>query len=121
MSMETTLEKLWHPLMHGPSLRTDHCVVCGAVRPLEGHHIVRRSQGQLVEGGKVLPKPVITLCGHGNILSSGGPRPYCHGLAHHNMLHFRWCGDHYEYIRTREPTSYADALNMTGWAPLRFA
>lgn len=119
MSSVTTLDKIWQPLMDGPSIRADHCVVCGMRGPVEMHHIVRRSQGQLVRDGKVVPKPVIPLCGRGNILSMGG-RPFCHGLAHHNMLHFRFRDGRYEFLRTHEPTKYQDALEMPGWAPLHY-
>ena len=119
MSLVTTLApELW-PLMDGPSIWADRCVVCGATSPLERHHVVRRSQGQLVRDGRVVKKPVLTLCGRGNVLSMGG-RPFCHGLAHHQMLHFRFTG-RWEYLRTSEPTRYTDALAMPGWAPLRFA
>lgn len=120
MALVTTLDPIWQPPMDGPSIRSDRCVVCGARRPLEAHHPVRRSQGQLVRGGRVVPKPVLTLCGRGNVLSMGG-RPLCHGLAHHNMLHFRVRDGRWEFLRTQEPTRYADALGMPGWAPLRYA
>ena len=120
MSDVTTLDPIWHPLMDAPSIWADRCVVCGAPRPLERHHVVRRSQGQLIRDGRVVKKPVITLCGRGNVLSMGG-RPFCHGLAHHGMLHFRFVDGRYEYLRTREPVGYAEALESPGWAPLRFA
>lgn len=118
MPEATTLDPIWRPLMDGPSIVTDHCVVCGATRPLERHHVVRRSQGRLVRDGRVVPKPTLTLCGCGNVLSMGG-RPLCHGLAHHNMLHFRFVSGRWEFVRTDVPTRYADALAMGGWLPLR--
>lgn len=114
---KTTLAPLWWPLMDGPSVRSDRCVVCGAYRPLEQHHVVRRSQGELYRDGKRLVKPTLTLCGMGNVEGLCG-RPLCHGLAHENKLHFRYT-DRWEWLRTAEPTRYADALEMDGWQPIR--
>lgn len=105
------------PLMEGPTVRSGRCVVCGARRPLEQHHVVRRGAGRLFRGGVEVPKPTLTLCGAGNVLSLGG-RPLCHGLAHHHMLHFRFEGGRWEYLRTDGPVKYARALSMEGWAPL---
>lgn len=119
MALVTTLDPIWWPLMDGPSIWSDRCVVCGAKRPLEMHHPVRRSQGQLVREGKVVRKPVLTLCGRGSVLGMDG-RPLCHGLAHHNMLHFRFREGAWEFLRTEEPTRYEAALEMPGWAPLRY-
>lgn len=117
---------MWWPLMECPTIRLDRCAVCGRPWPLNQHHIVKRSAGQLVRGGVVVPKPTITLCGSGN--ASG-----CHGLAHQGRLHFRWVeadagregwnlthvkGGHLEYLLTDEPESYLDALKMDGWRPL---
>lgn len=120
MTDVTTLDPIWQPLMDAPSIRADRCVVCGALRPLEQHHVVRRSQGQLVRDGLVVPKPTLTLCGAGNILSLGG-RPLCHGLAHHGLLHFRFRDGRWEFLRTQQPIGYAGALELGGWAPLHFA
>ena len=126
MARVTTLPELLVPLMDGPSVESPRCAVCGRTWPLNQHHIVKRSAGQLVRGGVVIPKPTITLCGSGN--SSG-----CHGLAHQDRLHFRWVeadagregwylthvkGGHLEYLLTDEPESYLDALKMDGWRPL---
>lgn len=121
MSNVTTLDQLLIPLMEGPSIRSDRCVVCGARQPLEQHHVVRRSDGQLVKGGRVVPKPTLSLCGCGSNLGIAG-RPLCHGLAHHHMLHFRFNSEtqQWEYLRTKEPTKYAKALEMGGWRPLRY-
>lgn len=116
MSKVTTLAPLWWPLMDAPSVRLDRCAVCGASSPLEQHHVVRRSQGQLVRDGRILPKPTVTLCGVGNILGSGRRR-YCHGMAHHQMLHFRYT-DRWEWLATEAPTRYEVALSMRGWRPL---
>lgn len=93
--------------------------------------MVFRSAGRLYRGGREVPKPTITLCGFGNNLRDADGRYYCHGLAHHRMLHFRWVlaparfqedngmaqmgGGHLEYIRTDGPTKYAEALEMQGW------
>ena len=84
---KTTLAPIYHDLMHAPSVYSDRCVVCGAYRPLEQHHVVRRSQGELYEDGVKLKKPTLTLCGFGNLEGLYG-RPLCHGLAHANKLHF---------------------------------
>lgn len=120
MAPATTLDRDLWPLMDGPSIKADACVVCGAIRPLNQHHVVRRSAGQLVKDGKPLPKPTLTLCGTGNILAALGGRPLCHGLAHHLMLHFRFAEGRWEYLRTKEPTRYESALAMDGWAPLPY-
>lgn len=112
MARVTTMDPILWPLMEGPSIKTDHCMICGRTWPLNQHHVVRRSAGQLWRGGKRLPKPTVTLCGSGN--ASG-----CHGLAHQNRLHFRVAGGWWEYLITDEPTGYADALGADGWRPVR--
>lgn len=83
----------------------------------------------MYQNGVELPKPTIVLCGSGN--TSG-----CHGLAHHERLHFRWVpmnashnstvktwgtfgAGHWEYLITDEPTKYQKALDMDGWRELR--
>lgn len=123
-------EFLW-PLMAGCTVRLPFCAVCGRARPLNQHHVVRRSAGQLVRGGIVVPKPTITLCGSGN---TGG----CHGAAHDGRLHFRWVrsetkggnfgtylrqessiGGHWEFLIADEPCDYLHALDLEGWTPLR--
>lgn len=126
MARVTTMAPIWWPLMECPSIETPYCAVCGKTWPLNRHHLVKRSAGQLVRGGVVLPKPTIVLCGSGN--TSG-----CHGLAHQGRLHFRWVesdagsegwylthirGGHLEYLLTEEPEKYADALKMDGWRPV---
>lgn len=111
--MRSTLDVLFLPLMEVPSIRLDHCAICGRTQPLEQHHIVRRSAGKVFENGKEKPKPTITLCGFGNNL------PYCHGLAHHHRLHFRANNHALEYLITREPTKYLQALEMEGWRKVR--
>lgn len=110
---KTTLPPLFHDLMRVGNHLSDRCVLCGKPYPLEKHHIVYRSQGELYENGVKLDKPLITLCGFGNNL------PYCHGLVHHKLIHFKAVkeGDDYElyYLRTRKPTDYLTALEMGGW------
>lgn len=129
-----TLDRLYWPLMRSPSVRLDHCAICGRPYPLEQHHMVLRSAGKLFRHGSEVPKPTLTLCGFGNNLRDADGRYYCHGLAHHRMLHFRWAparasfkednggahygGGHLEYIRT-EPCEYAEALKMDGWKKVR--
>lgn len=138
MAKVDTLPEILRPLMAAPSVETPCCAVCGRPRPLERHHIVRRSAGRLYRGGVEVPKPTIVLCGFGNNLSDADGRPYCHGLAHANRLHFRWVGaetvrggfgnyarqdgadgGHLEYLLLDEPTDYASALAMPGWRPVR--
>lgn len=134
MSRVDTLPEILRPLMRAPSARTGVCAVCGRPAPLNQHHIVRRGAGRLYRDGVELPKPTITLCGAGNCLADADGRPYCHGLAHANRLHFRWVetdqragewwgttcrGGHLEYLLLDEPTAYADALATGGWRPLR--
>lgn len=130
-----TLDRLYWPLMRAPSVRLDHCAICGRPAPLNQHHMVFRSAGTLQRGGREVPKPTLTLCGYGNNLRDANGRYYCHGLAHHRMLHFRWVaspptfkrdngnaqlgGGHLEYLKTDEPTSYEDALRMGGWKKVR--
>ena len=134
MARVDTLPEMYRPLMMAGSIRAPHCVVCGRTYPLNQHHIVRRSAGKLYRNGMALPKPTVTLCGFGNNLRDADGRPYCHGLAHHGMLHFRWTGSvalkgsamepydvnggHLEYLRTDEPVGYLEALEMDGWRPL---
>lgn len=131
---ESTLDPLYRPLMRSPSVRLSHCAICGRPAPLNQHHMVFRSAGELYRGGRKVPKPTLTLCGLGNNLRDANGRYYCHGLAHHRMLHFRWVpapprfheddgmaqmGDgHLEYIRTG-PCEYAEALRREGWKKVR--
>lgn len=133
--MTDTLDRLYRPLMRSPSIRLGHCAICGRPAPLEQHHMVFRSAGKLYRGGAEVPKPTITLCGFGNNLRDADGRYWCHGLAHHRMLHFRWVpspptfkrdngnaqygGGHLEYLRTDGPTSYEEALREGGWKKVR--
>ena len=132
---DSTLDAALVPLMRAPSVRLGHCAICGRPAPLNQHHMVRRGAGALYRGGVEVPKPTITLCGYGNNLRDADGRYYCHGLAHHLMLHFRWVDDdparpdmpgehaagagHLEYIKTAEPTDYQTALGMEGWRRVR--
>ena len=122
MPRADTLPEILRPLMEAPSVRLRRCAVCGRWRPLEQHHMVRRGAGKLYRGGAEVEKPTVTLCGFGNNLADADGRPFCHGLAHANRLHFRRVpgdGAHLEYLLLPEPTSYAAALGMPGWRPLR--
>lgn len=134
MARVDTLPEILRPLMDAPSVRLGRCAVCGRPSPLEQHHVVRRGAGRLYRCGVEVPKPTVTLCGFGNNLADADGRPYCHGLAHANRLHFRWVatdqrsgewwgtvarGGHLEYLLLDEPASYAAALAMDGWRPLR--
>lgn len=119
--------------MKAPTIKAEHCVICGRVGRLEQHHIVRRGAGELFDfRGHKMKKPTITLCGFGNNLKDADGRYLCHGLAHHQMLHFRWSDGfkesrafqepvyfgHLEYLITKEPTDYLTALEMKGWQRL---
>lgn len=132
MAKVSTLPEILVPLMDGTSVEGPRCAVCGRPAPLNRHHVVRRSAGRLYRDGVEVPKPTIVLCGLGNNLSDADGRPFCHGLAHASRLHFRWArpaerfnrptpqgAGHWEYIVLPEPTSYARALEMGGWRPLR--
>lgn len=123
MAKVTTIPELYWPLMSGVTIESDRCVVCGK-SPVQMHHVVKRSAGNMYRGGVRIPRPKLPLCGLGN--ASG-----CHGLAHQNRLHFRWVrpreafnrptpqgSGHWEYLITDEPTRYQRALEMDGWRPL---
>lgn len=125
MAKANTLPEIYQPMMGKPSVNTPWCAVCGRHHPLESHHMVPRSTGTMFdEDGKELDKPTIVLCGFGNNLKDADGREYCHGLAHHKRLHFRWAADasslggHWEYLKTDEPCDYMDALEMEGWKRL---
>lgn len=117
MAAVTTMAAMYWPLMHiDPTTadaisNADRCVVCGRRYPLNRHHIVFRSAGELYEGGKKLPKPTIVLCGSGN---TGG----CHGKAHHRMLHFRNDRGLLECLELDAPLNYMAALQEEGWRPV---
>lgn len=138
MANVNTLPEILIPLMSAPSIKLQRCAICGRYEPLNQHHIVRRGAGKYFVNGVEMPKPTITLCGFGNNLKDADGHMFCHGLAHANMLHFRWvkftkqyrsfgsykfyeipgCG-HIEYLLLDEPTDYQTALGMDGWKPLR--
>lgn len=118
MANVTTLPEFLQPMMGKPSIRRVRCAVCGRTDPLEQHHIVRRGAGKMFDtDGVELEKPTVTLCGFGNHGADADGKPYCHGLAHANRLHFRWA-DRWEYILLDEPTDYLTALEMDGWRSL---
>lgn len=125
MAKVTTLPAMYQPMMGKPSVRMARCAVCGRTWPLEKHHVVFRSAGKMFVEGREIEKPTITLCGFGNNLQDADGREYCHGLAHHRRLYFRWvdddaiaCAGHWEYIRLDEACDYLTALRMDGWRPL---
>lgn len=125
MAKVTTLPAMYQPMMGKPSVRMARCAVCGRTWPLEQHHVVFRSAGKMFVEGREIEKPTITLCGFGNNLKDADGREYCHGLAHHRRLYFRWvdddaiaCAGHWEYIRLDEACDYLTALRMDGWRPL---
>lgn len=118
MADVTTLDPIYWPLMEAESVVLPYCAVCGRSGPLNQHHIVWRSWGQMARDGRTVEKPTVTLCGFGSNLGSDGNAEYCHGKAHHRMLHFRNDRGRLEYLETDEPTKYADALALGGWEPL---
>lgn len=125
MAKVTTLPAMYQPMMGKPSVRMARCAVCGRTWPLEQHHVVFRSAGKMFVEGREIEKPTITLCGFGNNLQDADGREYCHGLAHHRRLYFRWvdddaiaCAGHWEYIHLDEACDYLTALRMDGWRPL---
>ena len=89
-------------LMSAPSIVTPVCPFCGR-QAQNRHHIVPRSQGG--RNG-----PTVDVCGMGN--ASG-----CHGKLHHHTLHVRY-QDGWQYLETKQPTKYQDALAMDGWRTL---
>lgn len=113
MARVTTLPQIYRPLMEAPTIRASRCVICGRSWPLNQHHVVWRSWGEMYLDGKRLDKPTVTLCGHGNVDG-------CHGLAHHRRLHFRVLDGRFEYLVTDKPTRYDAALQMGGWREVRW-
>lgn len=136
-----TLKREYWELMLAPSVRKSYCMVCGKTEPLNQHHCVFRSAGELHDPhGRKLSKPMLTLCGNGN--ASG-----CHGAAHEGRLWFRYVntnladdfgmkrrykkplygcpqGGHWEYLLlptglkeyTNNPNAtYSDAIELDGW------
>jgi len=106
---KSTLAHHYRSMAGKPDCISDHCVVCGATYPLNNHHVIWRSWGNLYNDGRKLRKPVLTLCGSGN---TGG----CHKKAHDRHLHFRWNYEYeqFEFIETDE-TDYLMAQQMDGW------
>lgn len=106
-----TVPEFLRPMMGKPDVDNDErlCAVCG--RPATNlHHIVRRGAGRWIADGKEVRKPLVRLCGDGNLNG-------CHGMAHANRLHFRWNGerDRWEFRIFPEPIAYHDALRAEGW------
>lgn len=120
MAKVDTLAEMYRPLMGMPSVVRPRCAVCGRGFPLEQHHIVRRGAGKMYgPDGRELEKPTVTLCGFGSNLMDADGREFCHGLAHHNRLHFRRAEDGgLEFLMLDEPTGYLTALGMDGWRRL---
>ena len=97
------MNELQKALFFAPKIVASECPFCG--RPTTNrHHIIPRSQG-----GK--DGPTIDVCGMGN--ASG-----CHGKLHSHLLHLRYTHE-WEFLETREPTKYQDALAMDGWQSLK--
>ena len=126
----TVLNELDANNMRGCSVRYDppRCAVCGRYGRVEEHHVVKRSHG-----GK--EGPTIMLCGFGNNLKDADGRYLCHGRAEQHMLHFRWHAADpregewdadggffgegwWEYLETKVPMKYGNALLLGGWKRL---
>lgn len=118
MMTATTLDPMYWPLMELPSVNPPFCAVCGRSRPTELHHFVWRSWGQFYRDGKRMEKPIVRLCGFGSNLEDADGVPYCHGRAHHRMLHFRNNGGVMEFAEFAEPTDYLTALRDGEWRPV---
>lgn len=112
MARVTTMAAMWWPLMDAPSVETPWCAVCGRSGHVECHHMVKRSAGRLYRDGAEVPKPTITLCGHGN--ADG-----CHGKAHSGRLHFKFEDGRLWYLEC-EPMGYLQALESDGWREVRW-
>ena len=112
----TTMARMYWDLMELDTTDSEVCEVCGRSYPLNRHHIVPRSAGELYKDGEKVSKPLITLCGFGNNLYDMDGRMYCHGAAHSGRLHFRNNHGQREYLFT-EPMKYQKALEMEGWRP----
>ena len=115
--MQNTLPRMWWSLMDAPSIRSEHCLVCGCYGRLEQHHVVYRSAGKLFRDGKEVEKPTLTLCGFGNNLYVNG-RMTCHGAAHSGHLHFRYVDGEWQFLLVSTPMKHLEALAMEGWRPL---
>ena len=113
MARVTTMAEMWWPLMDAPSVEQPWCAVCGRAGHVEMHHMVPRSGGRLFRDGAEVRKPVIALCGHGNVDG-------CHGKAHSHRLHFGYWDGALWCLETDEPTPYLDALGMGGWREVRW-
>lgn len=110
MAKVTTLAPMWWDLMDALSVEGERCAVCGKAWPLNRHHMVPRSAGEMYRDGKKVPKPTVMLCGSGN---TGG----CHGLAHSGRLHFRFNCE-LEYLKVSKPIKRLQALEAEGWRAL---
>ena len=133
LSSKTTLAPLFWDLMEfEPNEFTgDHCMICGRTSPLNNHHMVKRSAGNLIlEDGSIVPKPEITLCGIGYNLRDADGNYYCHGKAHNGLLFFRNNDGVLEFLDLTSPEfetnpwethhviTYQEALEMNGWRPV---
>ena len=120
-----TLPKMWWPLMELDDYTPNFCAVCGRKSPLNKHHAVPRSAGEVIDAkGHRMHKPLLTLCGFGNNLHDADGCFYCHGKAHQGLLFFRNNGGRFQFLDLTqlytdpEPVSYLTALSMTGWVTL---
>ena len=110
--MIDTLPMMWRDLMSAPNVETPCCAVCGRSWPLNRHHMVPRSAGNMYDGdGRRLEKPTVVLCGSGN---TGG----CHGKAHSGRMHFRNTRGFLEVLELDEGCDRLTALEMEGWRRL---
>lgn len=104
---KTTLPVIYHELMKAPSVKLPYCAWCGKNYPLNQHHMVFRSAGNLFKNGKKVEKPTVTLCGSGSL--------GCHGKAHQRKLHFKYEDGKLYGAEFKTATSYLDALKSHEW------
>lgn len=107
---KNTLDQpLWH-LTCAPDYIPNYCVVCG--KPATNkHHVIEKSDGELVEGVKIR-RPLVRLCGSG---TTG-----CHGKVHDRVLHVDWRGGEWKYLETSKPTRQIKAYELKeGWKPCK--
>lgn len=130
--LKITLDRIWWPLMELPDYIPGYCALCTRAHPLNKHHVVPRSAGEVIDiRRRKMRKPLIQLCGIGNHLRDADGNYYCHGKVENHLVHFRnmngWYGvidltDPYTMrlngLDRPEPVDYLTALDMKGWRPL---
>lgn len=130
--LRITLDRTWWPLMEMGDYLPGYCVVCGRTNPINKHHMVPKSAGEVIDiRRRKMRKPLVHLCGFGNNLQDADGRFYCHGKVHQNLLHFRNNNGVLEVLDLTDPatlqrlglrvvTSFPryEALELNGWRPV---